>query len=163
MTEKGVLSLVKSVVRGNVAVMSTPHDNRRDHVLREPLERAIATAIANNEDLKGLVESVLLELDEQNIIAYKSKSSINLFTPAGRLVMMLMERPGLTVREISVTLGCSQTAVIKALSVLDREKLIKRKMVKGRYEYCLDYGNLKKHAELRRLIRVISTLINLPS
>lgn len=132
-------------------------------MLREPLERAIATAIANNADLKGLVESVLLELDEQNLIAYKSKSSINMFTPAGRMVMMLMERPGLTVREISVTLGCSQTAVIKALSVLDREKLVKREKIKGRYEYYLNYSNLKKHAELRRLIRVISTLINLPS
>lgn len=131
-------------------------------MLREPLERAVATAIANNADLKGLVESVLLELDEQNIIAYKSKSSINLFTPAGRLVMMLMERSGLTVREISVTLGCSQTAVIKALSVLSREKLLERKKIKGRYEYYLNYGNLKKHAELRRLIRVISTLTKLP-
>jgi hypothetical protein len=129
-------------------------------VLREPLERAVATAIANNADLKGLVESVLLELDEQNIIAYKPKSSINLFTPAGRLVMMLMERPGLTVREMSVTLGCSQTAVIKALSVLDREKLAKRKKIKGRYEYSLDYKVLKEHAELRRLIRVISTLLS---
>lgn len=139
--------------------MTTPHDNRRDHVLREPLERAVATALANKADLKGLVEAVLLELDEQNLIAYKAKSSINLFTPAGRLVMMLMERPGLTVREMSVTLGCSQTAVIKALSVLDRERLAKRKKVNGRYEYSLDYNKLKEHAELRRLIRVLSSLM----
>jgi predicted transcriptional regulator len=129
-------------------------------VLREPLERAVAVALANNADLKGLVESVLLELDEQNLIAYKPKSSVNFFTPAGRLVMMLMERPGLTVREMSVTLGCSQTAVIKGLSVLEREKLTKRKKVNGRYEYSLNYGKLKDHAELRRLIRVISTLMS---
>lgn len=154
-----VIKILSAINCDNVRFVPTPHDNRRDHVLREPLERAVANALANNADLKGLVESVLLELDEQNLISYKPKSSINLFTPAGRLVIMLMERPCLTVREMSVTLGCSQTAVIKALSVLDREKLIKRRKVKGRYEYSLDYGKLKNHAELRRLIRVLSTLL----
>lgn len=138
--------------------MSSPHNNKRDHVLREPLERAVAQALADKADIKKLVEAILLELDEQNLIAYKPKGFANLFTPAGRLVIMLLERPRLTVREMSVTLGCSSTAVIKAISVLNKDGLVKRKKNQGRYEYSMDYEKLAEHPELRRLIALIHSL-----
>ena len=142
-----------------VPTMTSAHDNKRDHVLREPLEKAVAQAIANNADTKQLVETILLELDEQHLIAYTPKSKVNLFTPAGRLLIMLIERPGLTVREMSVTLGCSTTAVIKALSLLDKDKVITRTKVKGRYEYRINYKNARYHPDLRRLIFSLRAII----
>lgn len=139
--------------------MTSAHDNKRDHVLREPLEKVVAQAIANNANTKELVESILLELDEQHLIAYTPRSKVNLFTPAGRLLVMLIERPGLTIREMSVSLGCSTTAVAKALSLLDKDKMITRTKVKGRYEYRLNYKNARYHPDLRRLIRTIKAII----
>lgn len=138
--------------------MTSAHDNKRDHVLREPLEKAVAQALANNANTKELVESILLELDEQNLIAYTPKSRVNLFTPAGRLLVMLIERPGQTVREMSITLGCSTTAVIKALSLLSKDKMVTRTKVKGRYEYQINYKNARYHPDLRRLIRTIEAI-----
>ena len=138
--------------------MGSPHDNKRDHVLREPLERAVAQALADRADVKKLVEAILLELDEQNLIAYKPKGLVNLFTPAGRLVVMLLGRPRLTVREMSVTLGCSSTAVIKAISVLNKDGLVKRKKSRGRYEYTLNYAKVAEHPELRRLIALLHSI-----
>lgn len=138
--------------------MGSPHDNRRDHVLREPLERAVAQALADKADVKKMVEAILLELDEQNLIAYKPKGFANLFTPAGRLVIVLLERPRLTVREMSVTLGCSSTAIIKAISVLNKDGLVKRKKSRGRYEYTLNHEKVAKHPELRRLIALLHSI-----
>jgi len=139
--------------------MTSAHDNKRDHVLREPLEKVVAQAIANNTNTKELVETILLELDEQNLIAYTPRTKVNLFTPAGRLLVMLIERPGLTIREMSVTLGCSTTAITHALSLLDKDKLITRTKVKGRYEYRINHKTSRYHPDLRRLIRALQDIL----
>jgi len=139
--------------------MTSAHDNKRDHVLREPLEKVVAQAIANNAKTKELVETILLELDEQNLIAYTPRTKVNLFTPAGRLLVMLIERPGLTIREMSVSLGCSTTAIAHALSLLDKDKLITRTKIKGRYEYRVNNQTSRYHPDLRRLIRSLQDIL----
>jgi len=78
-------------------------------------------------------------------------------TPSGRILVYLIETPGLTVRELSTTLGVSSTAVIKSLSLLTKNKLIARTKVKGRYEYRINLNNVRYHPDLRRLIRTISS------
>jgi DNA-binding transcriptional regulator YhcF (GntR family) len=137
--------------------MASAHDNRRDHAIRGPLEKVVKNAQAKNLPAKELVELILEELDEQNIIAYTPKSNVNLLTPSGRILVYLIETPGLTVRELSTTLGVSSTAVIKSLSLLTKNKLIARTKVKGRYEYRINLNNVRYHPDLRRLIRTISS------
>jgi DNA-binding transcriptional regulator YhcF (GntR family) len=137
--------------------MASAHDNRRDHAIRGPLEKVVKDAQAKNLPAKQLVELILEELDEQNIIAYTPKSNVNLLTPSGRILVYLIETPGLTVRELSITLGVSSTAVIKSLSLLTKNKLIARTKVKGRYEYRINLNNVRYHPDLRRLIRTISS------
>jgi DNA-binding transcriptional regulator YhcF (GntR family) len=137
--------------------MASAHDNRRDHAIRGPLEKVVKDAQAKNLPAKQLVELILEELDEQNIIAYTPKSNVNLLTPSGRILVYLIETPGLTVRELSTTLGVSSTAVIKSLSLLTKNKLIARTKVKGRYEYRINLNNVRYHPDLRRLIRTISS------
>ena len=143
--------------------MTTPHDNRRDHVLRQPLERVVAKAAADNADTTKIVEAILAELDEQNLIYYKPRNAMNLFTPAGRVLVMLLERPGLTVREMSVSLGCSTASINKAISMLDKDGLLVRDKVDGRFEYRINPTAATQHQDLRRLVTVLSTAINLPA
>jgi hypothetical protein len=140
--------------------MASAHDNRRDHAIRGPLEKVVKDAQAKNLPAKQLVELILEELDEQNIIAYTPKSNVNLLTPSGRILVYLIETPGLTVRELSTTLGVSSTAVIKSLSLLTKNKLIARTKVKGRYEYRINLNNVRYHPDLRRLIRTISSAMS---
>jgi DNA-binding transcriptional regulator YhcF (GntR family) len=140
--------------------MPSAHDNRRDHAIRGPLEKVVKDAQAKNLPAKQLVELILEELDEQNIIAYTPKSNVNLLTPSGRILVYLIETPGLTVRELSTTLGVSSTAVIKSLSLLTKNKLIARTKVKGRYEYRINLNNVRYHPDLRRLIRTISSAMS---
>jgi DNA-binding transcriptional regulator YhcF (GntR family) len=135
--------------------MVSHHDNRRDHAIRGPLERVVKNAQAKNLSAKQLVESILEELDEQNIIAYTPKSNVNLLTPPGRVLLYLMQTPGLTVRELATTLGVTNTSVIKAISLLSKNKLVARTKVKGRYEYRINLNNARYHPDLRRLIRTL--------
>ena len=140
--------------------MASAHDNRRDHAIRGPLEKVVKEAQAKNLPAKQLVELILEELDEQNIIAYTPKSNVNLLTPSGRILVYLIETPGLTVRELSTTLGVTSTAVIKSLSLLTKNKLIARTKVKGRYEYRINLNNVRYHPDLRRRIRTISSAMS---
>ena len=135
--------------------MVSHHDNRRDHAIRGPLERVVKNAQAKNLSAKQLVESILEELDEQNIIAYTPKSNVNLLTPPGRILLYLIQTPGLTVRELSTTLGVTNTAIIKAISLLSKNKLVARTKVKGRYEYRINLNEVVYHPYLRRLIRTL--------
>jgi Mn-dependent DtxR family transcriptional regulator len=140
--------------------MASVHDNRRDHVLRGPLERAVREAQKKNTDAKSLVEAILNELDEQNIIAYTPKSKVNLLTPQGRVLVFLVERPKMTVREISVSLGVSIQSANKAISLLTKDKLITRTKVKGRYEYRINLENVRYHPDMRRLINTVKQAID---
>lgn len=138
--------------------MPSKYENKRDHVLREPLEKAVARALAGNADTAQLVESVLMELDNQNLISYVPRGTISLLTPAGRVVSLLLETPGLTVREMSVTIGCSITAVQKAISVLDKDGLVRREKTDGRYEYFVDHEKARYHHDLRRLVSIVASI-----
>lgn len=140
--------------------MASNHDNRRDHAIRGPLERVVKNARANNSSARELVELILEELDEQNIIAYTPKSNVNLLTPPGRVLLYLMQTPGLTVRELSTTLGVTNTSVIKAISLLSKNKLVARTKVKGRYEYRINPNNAIYHPDLRRLIKTLSEALS---
>ena len=135
--------------------MAGNHDNRRDHAIRGPLERVVKNAQAKNLSAKEIVESILEELDEQNIIAYTPKSNVNLLTPPGRVLLYLIQTPGLTIRELATTLGVTNTSVIKAISLLSKNKLVARTKVKGRYEYRINLNNAIYHPDLRRLIRTL--------
>ncbi len=138
--------------------MPSPYDNRRDHVLREPLERAVAKAESGDGGTKAIVEAILLELDEQNLISYQPRGTVNLLTPAGRVLALLLDRPNLTVREMSVTLGCSTTSVMKALAMLDRDGLVSKTKASGRFEYCINPEKAGYHHDLRRLLAIVRTL-----
>ena len=135
--------------------MVSNYDNRRDHAIRGPLERVVKNAQAKNLSAKEIVESILEELDEQNIIAYTPKSNVNLLTPPGRILLYLIQTPGLTVRELSTTLGVTNTAIIKAISLLSKNKLVARTKVKGRYEYRINLNEVVYHPDLRRLIKTL--------
>ena len=135
--------------------MASNHDNRRDHAIRGPLERVVKNAQAKNLSAKEIVESILEELDEQNIIAYTPKSNVNLLTPPGRVLLYLIQTPGLTVRELATTLGVTNTSIIKAISLLSKNGLVARTKVKGRYEYHINLNNAIYHPDLRRLIRTL--------
>lgn len=138
--------------------MKSPYDGKRDHTLRTPLEKAVAKMVDGDSLIQQIVEEVLETLDEQNIISYTLHNKVNLLTPFGRVVTLLIERPNLTVREMSVFLGVTEANIIKAVSKLSSENLITRQKNNGRYEYSVHPENIKTHSDIRRLFKLISTL-----
>ena len=135
------------------------HQSKRDHVLRTPLENVVRSVIGDSSDVKLLVENILTSLDEQNIISYMPQNIVPIMTPYGRVLTLLLERPGLTVREMSVFLGVTETNITKAITKLQSEDLIARTKVNGRFEYSIVLENAGNHSDIRRLVSFINKVI----
>jgi len=134
------------------------HDSQRDHALRKPLETVVGSFVGDAELVKKIVEDVLSTLDAQNIISYTVHNNINLLTPFGRVLSLLLERPNLTVREMSTFLGVTEANINKAISKLMSENLVLRTKKNGRYEYRANPDTASEHSDLRRLIAMIILL-----
>ena len=139
--------------------MSSRYSNKRDHILRKPLESVVEQSISNGDNASSIVESILLMLGEQNIIEYGDRNLVSILTPAGRVLALLIQRPNLTVREMSVIVGTTETNIIKATAKLLDDGLIARTKVNGRNEYKIVSETLEKHSDIRGLFLVIGKLI----
>jgi hypothetical protein len=140
--------------------MKSRHENKRDHTLRTPLEKAVSKMVGGDELIKEIVEEILYTLDEQNIISYTVKNNINLVTPFGRVMTLLIERPNLTIREMSVFLGVTEANIIRTVSKLNSEELLIRRKKDGRFEYSVNYKVAKEHSDIRRLVLLVARLIS---
>jgi hypothetical protein len=140
--------------------MKSRHENKRDHTLRTPLEKAVSKMVGGDELIKEIVEEILYTLDEQNIISYTVKNNINLVTPFGRVMTLLIERPTLTIREMSVFLGVTEANIIRTVSKLNSEELLTRRKKDGRFEYSVNYEVAKEHSDIRRLVLLVGRLIS---
>jgi len=142
------------------------HDNRRDHVLRRPLEAAVQDALRETEQEVGLdlassiAEKVLVTLDEQRVIQYAPKGMLSLLTPAGRVLVCLAENPAATLREISLILGVSESNVTRSVSYLVKAGVIARTKVKGRNTYSVVLKVAENHPDIRRFKHAISALLD---
>jgi DNA-binding transcriptional regulator GbsR (MarR family) len=138
--------------------MKSRHESKKDHVLRTPLEATLSRVVDDKELVKQLAEEVLQSLDEQNIISYNPRFSTNIVTPFGRMLLLLMERPNLTIREMSVILGVTESNINKAVTKLLSDELVFKKQNNGRYEYSVNYEIAKEHQDIRQLVRFIALL-----
>ena len=133
-------------------------EKKSNHAVRQPIEDVIAARIENAELIRTIVDDILSLLESQNIISTHEKGGIGLLTPAGRVLCLLAWRPNMTVREMSVMLGTTETNINKAVSKLIASKLIQRKRRMGRYEYSVIFDNAKKHYEFRMLFAMIGSI-----
>ena len=128
-------------------------------MLRTPLEHTIDKCVKNGDDVVSMVEAILQTLGEQNIIQYGDNNVTSLLTPAGRVISLLIQNPCLTVREMSVLLGTTETNVSKAIAKLLDDSLIARTKVNGRNEYEIVAPLLENHSDIRGLFTVVKRLL----
>ena len=69
-----------------------------------------------------------------------------------------MERPNLTIREMSVILGVTESNINKAITKLLGDELVFKKQNNGRYEYSVNYEVAKEHQDIRQLVRFVALL-----
>lgn len=121
-----------------------------------PLKTGINTVITVNTDKtpEEICEAVMEFLGETKVIEYAPKESLKLLTPTGRVLVALVERPDMTMRELSLYLGVTESSVMRCVLNLVRANVIARTKVRGRNRYRLNLEEAKRHPDIVRLYAV---------
>lgn len=132
-------------------------DDGSDNALRRPLTIALQERLAETGDPHLLTETVLETLGELGLIAYAPKGTLRLLSAPGRVLVAVMERPDITLRELAAYLGVTESNVAKSVSALVRANVITRTKVKNRNRYRLNLKEAMYHPDIRRFHAAIST------
>lgn len=129
--------------------------NQRDHALRKPLEVVVNASLVNGATKEQVVEELLIALSENGLIQYAPKGTLGILSTSGRVLVCVMERPNITMREMAMILGVTESGVAKTVAGLVKSGVITRTKVKGRNIYAVDKNQARKHPDIHRYFAAI--------
>ena len=132
--------------------------NQRDHVLRKPLEMALSGSISDGASVEDVTETVLRTLSDQGVIQYAPKGTLAFVTTTGRVLVCVLERPQITLREMALILGVTESGIAKTVAGLVKSGVIARTKVKGRNIYSVDKNQARNHPDIHRYFTAISPI-----
>lgn len=141
----------------DLAVKGSKYTNP-DHQLRRSLVDAVAAADGDPDEA---AELVLRTLNDRHIISYGPPEAVKLLAPAGRALMIMLERPHVTVSEMASVLGVSQGNASTAISALVQGKVIIRTRTGGGNQYEVSPEALREHPDVTRLLTAITSALGL--
>jgi predicted transcriptional regulator len=103
-------------------------------------------------------ENVLLALSDNGVIQYAPKGTLAFVTTTGRVLVCVLEQPQITLREMAMILGVTESGVAKTVAGLVKSGVIARTKVKGRNIYSVDKNQARNHPDIRRYFAAISPL-----
>lgn len=134
---------------------------KSEHVIKTPMHIAINNAVKSGASANEIVETVMRTLDQQKMISYSSGNDIALLSPAGRVLVAIMEDPSITQRALSVYLGVTESNVQKSVRTLVNNGLVEKTKIKGRNVYSVSSKALS-HPDVSRFYDGILKSKNMP-
>lgn len=127
---------------------------KRDHVIREPLTKALSSAALG--DIDDIVEVVLRTLSQQRLIDYAPAGDLQLLTTYGRTLVAIMEDPSITLRALAVYLGISESSTQKTVKALMDKGLVAKTKVDraSNFEVCKEMAF--SHPDITRFFDAIA-------
>ena len=129
--------------------------NQRDHILRRPLEAVVADSLNSRLSPEEMTENILRTLSDHKVIQYAPKGTLAFLTTTGRVLVCVLEQPQITLREMAVILGVTESGIAKTVAGLVKSGVIARTKVKGRNIYSVDRNQAKNHPDIQRYFAAI--------
>lgn len=130
----------------------TNTEGQRSHV--------VANAISRVMERRGLgddiTEEVMQALDDIHLVSYQRKGVLPLLSVSGRVLVMVMEYPDMTMRDIAVRLGTVESNVSRSVTQLSKAGLISRTRVGRNNHYRINADVVIGHPDIWRLLSAVS-------
>lgn len=130
----------------------TTKNSYRSHVVEDAIAQVLAGKGITDE---SVAEDVMIALEELRIVSYQRSDVLPLLSVAGRVLVLIMERPDMTMREMAVRLGTADTNVSRAVSKLARFNLVTRHRVGRRNNYRVNREEVLAHPDIWRLLAAV--------
>ena len=143
-----------------VGIELKPASTMNNHPLKAPVHNAIDEALKSDSGLsvEAITEEVMKTLDERGVIQYAPAGTLPLLSAAGRVFVCISENPRITLREVSVMLGITESNVARSVSKLVSAGVIARTKVKNRNVYTIRVEKAKKHPDIHRFYECVTPL-----
>ncbi len=91
-------------------------------------------------------------LDRKRVVTYAKPGQIQLLNSHGRVLIAILEDPGITQRALSQYLGVSESNINASVKLLLSNKLITKTKVKNRNTYSFNFEEGLKHPDISRFL-----------
>jgi predicted transcriptional regulator len=111
--------------------------------------------VGDPELAKQLTEKILEELDRQKVLYYADPKKLSLLSIHGRVLVAVLEDPGITQRALSQYLRVSESNIQKSLRALLKEGLICKTKHGNRNTYQFNQQSGLLHPDIHRFYNQI--------
>jgi len=111
-------------------------------------------------DMDAVIDSVLQTLDSEKLLYYADPGRLPVLNNHGRVLVAILEDPGITQRALSVYLRVSESNVQKSLKLLLKDGIIKKKRSGNRNSYEFDRDAGLQHPDVKRVLQTLLPLVS---
>ena len=132
-----------------------PSDDEDIHFLFQPLREIINRASSDNESTEQVVERILRFLDKKRLVSYAPKNQVQLLNSHGRILVAILEDPGITQRALSQYIGVSESNVNASVKLLLKNNLITKTKIKNKNQYFFNEKQGLEHSDISRFLHTL--------
>ena len=129
------------------------------HELFEPLRATIEIALSTNKNGEQIADEILKLLDRKRVVSYARKGQISLLSSHGRVLIAILEDPGITQRALSQYLNVSESNINASVKLLMKDNLIIKTKIKNKNRYEFNYEHALMHPDISRFIDTLMPYI----
>jgi len=121
----------------------------RSHVISEAVYRILAS---ETEDAERLTKEVMEVLEQARVVSFRRKETLPLLSVTGRTLVLIIEHPDMTLREIATRMGVTESNVQRSVTALASCNLVFRERVGRTNHYSVNFEELVQHPDIWRLL-----------
>lgn len=126
-----------------------------NHPIAEVLKSTLVEALEAESDLEQTVDLLLQTLDREKLLYYADPGRLPLLSSHGRVLVAILEDPGITQRALSVYLRVSESNVQGSLKKLLKDGVISKQRSGNRNTYSFNYESGFSHPDIRRILECL--------
>lgn len=131
-----------------------------DHPLSNELENLIKEQIGDHGKAGKIADEVMKLLDREKLLYYSDPGRVPVMNSNGRVLLAILEDPGITQRALAVYLRMSESAVQKCVRLLLKDGVIVKKMSGKRNHYEFNKEKGLSHPDVSRLLGTLLPLLS---
>jgi predicted transcriptional regulator len=133
--------------------------NNSEHKLFEPLVVTINVALGKNGSAETIADKILQLLDRHRLTVYSRPNQVSLLNSHGRVLIAVLEDPGITQRALSQYIGVSESNINNSIKILMKNNLITKTKVKNKNTYSFNYKEGLNHPDISRFLDTLMPFV----
>lgn len=131
-----------------------------DHPLSSEIEALVKDQIGEGKNAGKIADEVMKLLDREKLLYYSDPGRVPVMNSNGRVLLAILEDPGITQRALAVYLRMSESAVQKCVRLLLKDGVIIKKMSGKRNHYEFNKEKGLSHPDVSRLLGTLLPLLS---